>query len=129
GTSDAAVAREAVRTLAFHGHAATEIHDAGVAGLWRIQAHLPLLSEQQIIICVAGMDAAMPTVLAGLLPALIIGVPTSTGYGIARGGETALHALLCSCAQGIAVVNIDNGFGAACAALRAARGMVRQDQR
>jgi len=124
GTSDIAVAREAVRTLAFHGVGATEIHDVGVAGLWRLQARLEELQQQQVIICVAGMDAALPTVLAGLVSALVIAVPASTGYGMARGGETALNALLCSCAQGLTVVNIDNGFGAACAALRALRARV-----
>jgi NCAIR mutase (PurE)-related protein len=119
GSSDIAVAKEAVRTLAYYGVTAAEVYDIGVAGLWRLQDKLPALREQQILICVAGMDAALPTVLAGLLPNLIIAVPTSTGYGMARGGETALNALLCSCAQGMVVVNIDNGFGAACAALRA----------
>jgi pyridinium-3,5-biscarboxylic acid mononucleotide synthase len=119
GTSDIAVAKEAVRTLAYYGITATEVYDIGVAGLWRLQDKLAALREQQILICVAGMDAALPTVLAGLLPNLIIAVPTSTGYGMARGGETALNALLCSCGQGLVVVNIDNGFGAACAALRA----------
>jgi hypothetical protein len=119
GSADIPVAREAVRTLAFHGVKALEIYDAGVAGLWRIQSRQELLGEQQVIICIAGMDAALPTVLAGLVPALVIAVPTSVGYGMARGGETALNALLCSCAQGLVVVNIDNGFGAACAALRA----------
>jgi NCAIR mutase (PurE)-related protein len=71
-----------------------------------------------VVIAVAGMDAALPTVLAGLIPASIIGVPTSTGYGMARKGETALSAMLSSCAPGLTVVNIDNGYGAACAALR-----------
>jgi hypothetical protein len=122
GSADIPVAREAVRTLAFHGIEATEIYDVGVAGLWRIQARLIELRQQQVIICIAGMDAALPTVLAGLVPAFVIAVPVSTGYGMARDGETALHALLCSCAQGMVVVNIDNGFGAACAALRSIRG-------
>ena len=119
GSSDIPVAKEAVRTLAYYGISATEVYDIGVAGLWRLQDKLAVLRAQQILICVAGMDAALPTVLAGLLPNMIIAVPTSTGYGMTRGGETALHALLCSCAQGLVVVNIDNGFGAACAALRA----------
>jgi NCAIR mutase (PurE)-related protein len=119
GSSDLPVAKEAVRTLAYYGITATEIYDIGVAGLWRLQDKLAVLRTQQILICVAGMDGALPTVLAGLLPNLIIAVPTSTGYGMTRGGETALNALLCSCAQGLVVVNIDNGFGAACAALRA----------
>ncbi len=98
------------------------VYDIGVAGLWRLQEKLELLRAQKILICVAGMDAALPTVLAGLVPNLIIAVPASTGYGMARGGETALNALLCSCGQGLVVVNIDNGFGAACAALRALAG-------
>ena len=119
GSSDLPVAREAVRTLKFHGVEPVEIYDVGVAGLWRLQEQLPLLQKQSVIIAVAGMDAALPTVLGGLVKALIIAVPTSIGYGMARQGETALNALLCSCAQGLVVVNIDNGFGAACAALRA----------
>jgi len=121
GSSDLSVAREAVRTLAFHGVAAEEVHDVGVAGLWRLQEELEGLRARRILLCVAGMDAALPTVLAGLVPGLVIAVPSSAGYGAARGGETALNALLCSCAQGVVVVNIDNGFGAACAALRALR--------
>jgi pyridinium-3,5-biscarboxylic acid mononucleotide synthase len=119
GSTDIPVAREAVRTLAFYGIEATEVYDIGVAGLWRLHEKLELLREQKILLCVAGMDAALPTVLAGLLSNLVIAVPTSTGYGMTRGGETALNALLCSCAQGLVVVNIDNGFGAACAAIRA----------
>lgn len=121
GSADVPVAREALRTLAFHGESAEEINDVGVAGLWRIQERLAELRDKQVIICVAGMEAALPTVLAGLVPALVIGVPTATGYGRSNHGETALNALLCSCAQGLVVVNIDNGFGAACAALRALR--------
>lgn len=118
GTSDIPVAKEAVQTLAFYGQQAQEINDIGVAGLWRVQEHLDDLKNKQVIICIAGMDAALPTVLGGLVPGLIIAVPSSVGYGMAKGGETALNALLCSCAQGLVVVNIDNGFGAACAALR-----------
>ncbi|MDT8397699.1 MAG: nickel pincer cofactor biosynthesis protein LarB [Pseudomonadales bacterium] len=121
GSSDVPVAREALRTLAFYGVEAQEIHDIGVAGLWRLQMQLQNLSSKSVIVCVAGMDAALPTVLAGLVPGLVIAVPTSVGYGMARQGETALNALLCSCAQGLVVVNIDNGFGAACAAMRALR--------
>ena len=118
GSTDIPVAKEAVRTLAFYGIEALEVYDIGVAGLWRLHDKLELLRTQKILICVAGMDAALPTVLAGLVPNLIIAVPTSTGYGMARGGETALNALLCSCSQGLVVVNIDYGFGAACAAMR-----------
>jgi pyridinium-3,5-biscarboxylic acid mononucleotide synthase len=119
GTSDAAVAREAVRTLAFHGLAAIEISDVGVAGLWRLQQRIDEIAALPVVIAVAGMDAALPTVLGGLIPSLIIAVPTSVGYGIAEGGKTALHALLASCAPGLVTVNIDNGYGAACAAMRA----------
>ena len=118
-TSDAAVAREAVRTLAFHGLPAVEICDVGVAGLWRLQQRITELAALPVVIAVAGMDAALPTVLAGLVPGIVIAVPTSVGYGIAEGGKTALHSLLASCAPGLVTVNIDNGYGAACAAMRA----------
>ena len=76
-----------------------------------------------MVIAVAGMDAALPSVLGGLVPGAIVAVPTSTGYGVAEGGGTALRSLLASCAPGIAVVNIDNGYGAACAALRIVRAL------
>jgi len=118
GTSDIPVAREALRTLAFHGHRATEIADVGVAGLWRLLARVEELRLFPIVIAIAGMDAALPTVLGGLIPGILIGVPTSVGYGVATGGHTALHAMLASCAPGIVLVNIDNGYGAACAAVR-----------
>lgn len=121
GTSDVPVAREAERTLRFNGCAPRVIADVGVAGLWRLQARLPEIAECAVVIAVAGMDAALPTVLAGLVAQPVIGVPTSTGYGAARGGETALMAMLSSCAPGLTVVNIDNGYGAACAALRILR--------
>ena len=87
---------------------------------------VPEIVAHPIVIAVAGMDAAMVSVLGGLVPGIVIGVPTSTGYGAARGGETALHAALASCAPGVAVVNIDNGYGAACAALRALRAIDRR---
>jgi pyridinium-3,5-biscarboxylic acid mononucleotide synthase len=118
GSSDVPVAREASRTLQFYGHESLSIDDAGVAGLWRITERLDELRERKIVICIAGMDAALPTVLGGLISASIIAVPTSIGYGMAKNGETALHALLVSCAPGLVVVNIDNGYGAACAAIR-----------
>jgi NCAIR mutase (PurE)-related protein len=121
GTSDVPVAREAERTLAFRGVTAAVYFDVGVAGLWRLTSRLERIGGYPIVIAVAGMDAALPTVLGGLIPGLIIAVPTSVGYGVAAGGRTALHALLASCAPGITVVNIDNGYGAACAALRAMR--------
>ena len=122
GTSDVPVAREAVRTLAFSGVACTEVYDVGVAGLWRLLDRVEELSRYPVVIAAAGMDAALPSVLGGLVPGLIIAVPTSVGYGVAAGGLSALNTLLASCAPGIAVVNIDNGYGAACAALRALRG-------
>ncbi len=121
GTSDARVAREAQRTLAFTGTPAAVHLDVGVAGLWRLTSRIESIAACPIVIAIAGMDAALPTVLGGLIPALIIAVPTSVGYGVAAGGHTALHALLASCASGLTVVNIDNGYGAACAALRALR--------
>ncbi|MCC7273114.1 MAG: nickel pincer cofactor biosynthesis protein LarB [Alphaproteobacteria bacterium] len=121
GTSDMRVCREAVRTLAYHGVAADEVHDVGVAGIWRLLERVPEIARHPVVIAVAGMDAALVSVLGGLVPGLVIAVPTSTGYGAAAGGETALRAALVSCAPGVAVVNIDNGYGAACAALRALR--------
>lgn len=125
GTSDLTVAREASRTLAFHGIAAHEYADVGVAGLWRLMAVREDLAKYPVVIAVAGMEGALFSVLGGLLPGLIIAVPTSVGYGVSRGGETALHSALASCAQGIVAVNIDNGYGAACAATR----MLRAGQR
>ena len=119
GTSDLPAAAEAVRTLRFHGEDALRVADVGVAGLWRLLARVEELRAMRAVIVAAGMDAALPSVVAGLVPGLVIGVPTSVGYGVATGGHAALHALLASCAPGLAVVNIDNGYGAACAALRA----------
>ncbi len=119
GTSDLPVAREAMRTLYFEGFCADPIADVGVAGLWRLMRWAEELQRYPIIIVVAGMDAALPSVVGGLFPALIIAVPTSVGYGVAHGGHVALNAILASCAPGIVVVNIDNGYGAACAAIRA----------
>lgn len=118
GTSDVAVAREAVRTLRHAGHACTEIHDVGVAGLWRLMQRTEELRSYPVLIVAAGMDAALPSVVGGLVSGAIIAVPTSAGYGVAEGGTTALHSMLASCAPGISVVNIDNGYGAACAAIR-----------
>lgn len=121
GSSDVPVAREAARALKFVGEGCEEINDVGVAGLWRLQSRLEDIKNKKVVICVAGMDAALPTVLGGLIPASIIAVPSSVGYGVADGGRTALQSLLCSCAPGLVVVNIDNGYGAACAALRILR--------
>ena len=118
GTSDLPVAREAIRTLGFYGIGAREIADVGVAGLWRILRHEEELRRYPVVIVVAGMEGALFSVVAGLVGGVVIAVPTSTGYGAARAGETALHAALASCAPGVLTVNIDNGYGAASAALR-----------
>ena len=118
GTSDVAVAREAARTLAFAGETPTLFVDVGVAGLWRLMEHLDDIRLHRVVIAVAGMEGALFSVLAGLVPCAVIAVPTSVGYGVAAGGQAALNAALASCASGLAVVNIDNGFGAAHVALR-----------
>lgn len=118
GTSDLGVAGEALRTLAFAGEAASLIADVGVAGLWRLTERLHEIRRHRVVIAVAGMEGSLFSVLAGLVPCAVLAVPTSVGYGVCEGGRTALHAALASCASGLAVVNIDNGFGAAHAALR-----------
>ncbi len=118
GTSDVPVAREAERTLAYQGHATTLFADVGVAGLWRLTTRLDEIRAHPILIVAAGMDAALPSVVGGLVASALIAVPTSVGYGVAEGGRAALDAVLASCAPGITVVNIDNGYGAACAAMR-----------
>lgn len=121
GTSDLPVAREALRTLQFAGYRATLIADVGVAGLWRLMHRLEDIRRLRVVIAVAGMEGALFSVLAGLLDAPIIAVPTSIGYGVAAGGRTALHSALACCASGLTVVNIDNGYGGACAAIRILR--------
>lgn len=113
GTSDLAISDEAATTLQFLEHPCVQITDIGVAGIHRIFPHLETLRNATAVIAIAGMEGALPSVLGGFLSCPIIAVPTSTGYGTAKRGETALHAMLTSCASGIAVVNIDNGFGAA----------------
>ena len=118
GTSDMPVAREAARALAFAGHAAPLIADVGVAGLWRLLGRVEEIRRFRLIIAVAGMEGALFSVLAGLVAAPVIAVPTSVGYGVAEGGTVALNAALASCAPGVVVVNIDNGFGAAAAAIK-----------
>jgi len=125
GTSDYAPMAEAKRTLAYGGLDATEFCDVGVAGLWRLLAREEQLREMDVVIVFAGMDAALPSVIAGLVPGVVIGVPTSVGYGVASGGRVALDSILASCAPGVTVVNIDNGYGAATSALRMANMMRR----
>jgi len=118
GTADRPVAAEAERTLAFSGVGVLSVSDVGVAGLWRLTERLDDLRSMDVVIVVAGMDGALPTVVAGLIPGVVIAVPTSVGYGVAADGHAALNSSLASCAPGLVVVNIDNGYGAACAALR-----------
>jgi pyridinium-3,5-biscarboxylic acid mononucleotide synthase len=121
GTSDLGPAREAARTLAFHGYAAPVIADVGVAGLWRLTAQLERLRAAQVIIVAAGMEGTLFGVVAGLVAAPVIALPTSVGYGVAAGGAAALNAALSSCAPGVMAMNIDNGFGAAAAAIKILR--------
>ncbi len=118
GTSDLPMADECRLTLEAMGHTTTAVTDVGVAGLHRLLTVLPELESADVLVAFAGMEGALPTVLAGLVAQPIIAVPTSVGYGTAFEGQTALHAMLTSCAPGVTVVNIDNGYGAACAAHR-----------
>jgi NCAIR mutase (PurE)-related protein len=116
GTSDIPVAEEALVTARAMGNRAEAIYDVGVAGLHRLLEHREKLAEARVIVCVAGMEGALPSVVAGMVAAPVIAVPTSTGYGSSFGGLTALLAMLNSCASNVSVVNIDNGFGAGCVA-------------
>ena len=118
GTSDLYVAEECESTLRAMGHEATRITDIGVAGLHRLLGRLDEIRQHKVIICIAGMEGALATVLAGLVSVPIIGVPTSVGYGCHMNGLTPLLGMLNSCAPGVVVCNIDNGYGAAIAALR-----------
>ncbi len=118
GTSDLYVAEECDTTLRAMGHQATRITDIGVAGLHRLLGRIDEIREHKVIICIAGMEGALATVLAGLVALPIIGVPTSVGYGCHMNGMTPLLGMLNSCAPGVVVCNIDNGYGAAIAALR-----------
>lgn len=118
GTADIPIALEAATTLEAMGVPTSTHFDVGVAGIHRLQSVLPELSAARVCIVVAGMDGALPAVVAGLVAAPVIGVPTSIGTGVAQGGMVALNTMLASCSPGVAVVNIDNGFGAACVALK-----------
>ena len=118
GSSDLTVASEAQLALLCHGVSTRLLLDVGVAGLHRLLAQLESLRQPRVLIACAGMEGALPTVLAGLLPQPVIGVPVAVGYGVSAGGMAALHGMLASCAPGLSVVNIDNGYGAAMAALR-----------
>jgi pyridinium-3,5-biscarboxylic acid mononucleotide synthase len=118
GTADLPVAREAAAVLSAYGYRATLTCDVGVAGLHRLLAETPRLRAADVVLVVAGMEGALASVVAGLTAAPVIAVPTSTGYGASLDGITALLAMHASCSPGITVVGIDNGFGAACAAVR-----------
>ncbi len=116
GTSDIPVAEEALVTAEAMGNRTEALYDVGVAGLHRLMEYSRQLAAARVIICVAGMEGALPSVVAGLVGVPVIAVPTSTGYGASFGGVTALLAMLNSCASNVSVVNIDNGFGAGCVA-------------
>jgi pyridinium-3,5-biscarboxylic acid mononucleotide synthase len=136
GTSDIPVAEEAAVCAEFFGNRVERLYDVGVAGLHRLTSQIKLLQSASVIIVVAGMEGALPSVVAGLVATPVIGVPTSVGYGAALSGLAPLLGMLNSCAGGLTVVNIDNGFGAALAAtlinrvgLREIRGSKREQNR
>jgi len=116
GTSDIPVAEEAALTARMMGNRVAQLYDVGVAGIHRLLTHRDALTEARVIICVAGMEGALPSVVGGLVAVPVIAVPTSVGYGASFGGVAALLGMLNSCASNVTVVNIDNGFGAACVA-------------
>ncbi len=118
GAADAPVSHEAARTLDYLGITNTIFEDCGVAGLWRLAHHLEQINDHDAVIVVAGMEGALASVVGGLCPRPIFAVPTSIGYGVSSGGKAALDGMLASCAPGISCLNIDNGYGAACAAAR-----------
>ena len=118
GTSDGPAAAEAARSLELMGNRVTRVNDVGVAGLHRVLRHCEVLRTANAVVAVAGMDGALPAVIAGLTDKPVIATPTSIGYGASFQGLAALLAMLNACPGGVAVVNIDNGFGAACIASR-----------
>lgn len=118
GTSDEGVAEEACETLALGGAEVTRFYDVGVAGIHRLFSVIEEIEDAPAVICIAGMEGALPSVVGGLVRCPVVAVPTSVGYGTSLGGLTALLAMLTGCAAGVTVVNIDNGFGAAMAVLR-----------
>jgi NCAIR mutase (PurE)-related protein len=118
GTADRPVADECVATLAAYGFGATRLDDVGVAGLHRLLADVDVVTDARAVVVIAGMDGALASVVGGISGAPVVAVPTSAGYGAAFEGVTALLSMLASCAAGISVVGIDNGFGAACAVAR-----------
>ena len=129
GSSDYSVAEEAARTLEFFGAIVARVYDCGVAGLHRLFGSAELVASADVIIAVAGMEGALASVIGGLFARPIIAVPTSVGYGASFDGLAALLAMLNSCAPGVTVVNIDNGFGAAVAARSILRLVARNSER
>jgi len=125
GTSDGPVAAEAALTTRVHGAGVEEIRDVGVAGLHRLLGVRDRLEDADCLVVVAGMEGALPSVVGGLVGVPLVAVPTSVGYGASLGGVAALLAMLSSCAPGVTVVNIDNGYGAGVFAARVARGAFR----
>jgi len=122
GTSDMSVAEEAALTLEFSGYMPERIYDVGVAGIHRLFERLAKFANSDVVIVVAGMEGALPSVVGGLVSCPVIAVPTSVGYGASFNGLAALLGMLNSCSAGVTVVNIDNGFGAAAAAVRIMKG-------
>mgnify|MGYP002624263646 FL=1 len=118
GTADLPVAEEAAQTLEFYGVTVLRLYDVGIAGLHRLLSNVEDIRKASVVIAVAGMEGALPGVVAGLVKAPVIAVPTSVGYGASFGGISALLTMLNTCAEGVTVVNIDNGFGAAIVAFR-----------
>jgi NCAIR mutase (PurE)-related protein len=118
GTADLPIAEEAAKTLEFNGVKVVRQYDVGIAGLHRLLSKVEEIRKASVVIAVAGMEGALPGVIAGLVKAPVIAVPTSVGYGASFGGISALLTMLNTCAEGVTVVNIDNGFGAAIAAFR-----------
>ena len=127
GTSDVPVAEEAALTAEFLGSRVVRLYDVGVAGLHRVLAHLDELMNASVVVAIAGMEGALASVLGGLVDCPVIAVPTSVGYGASFGGVSALLAMLNSCASGVSVVNIDNGFGAGFLANRINHMKARQE--
>jgi NCAIR mutase (PurE)-related protein len=126
GTSDVPVAEEAIETLRMAGIGCRHFFDVGVAGIHRLFSVMPELSRAEVVIVIAGMEGALPSVVGGLVAAPVIAVPTSVGYGTALSGFTAMLGMLTSCASGVTVVNIDNGFGAAMAVMRQIKSAERR---
>jgi NCAIR mutase (PurE)-related protein len=129
GTSDIPVAEEAALCAELFGNRVARVYDVGVAGIHRLTANLELIRDASVLIVVAGMEGALPSVVAGLVDKPVIAVPTSVGYGASMGGLAALLGMLNSCASGVTVVNIDNGFGAALAATLINRVGIERDGR